>query len=263
MGTVGERRAVDGPDHLTRLCLLGVLRAERDGGSVELHGVQPRLVCAFLAVHRRRVVPAHEIAHVLWPDMRSDHWEGAVRGVVSKVRAFLHDLGPCPPTIDNFDHSYRLVLQGATHVDIEDAAHDLLDAVRLLAERRWDAAATAACATSLMLRETLLPGLDSVWIDQFRAEVLSMRWRACRAASVAHSRLGRHDEAVAFAEEAVAGDAFVEQNHRTLIAAQIEAGNSGAALRAYGRCRRLLVEQLGVSPSEETEQLYLRVLAGC
>ena len=260
MGTMGEPRAVDGRERPTRLCLLGVVRGERDDGTVELHGAQPRLVCAYLAVHRGRLVPADEIAQMLWPDVLSDHWEGAVRGVISKVRGFLHDCGPCPPTIDNVDHAYRLVLH-ETLVDIEDAEHDLADAVHHLAGQRWDAAARAASATSLMLRETLLPGLDNVWIERFRAELLSMRCRACRVAAVAHSRLGRHDEAIACAETAVAEDGFDEQNHRALMAAQLEAGNRGAALRAYSRCRRLLAEQLGVSPSDETEQLYLRALA--
>jgi DNA-binding SARP family transcriptional activator len=260
MGATWEARAIGDRVHSTRLCLLGVVRVERDDGWVELHGVQPRLVCAYLALYRGRLVPAQEIAQMLWPDMLSEHWEGAVRGVISKVRAFLHDGGPCAPTIDNVDHAYHFVLNGS-RVDIDDAEHDLADAVCHCSEQRWDAAARAASATSLMLRETLLPGLNNIWIERFRAELLSMRCRACRVASVSHSRQGRHDEAIACAEAAVAEDGFDEQNHRALISAQLEAGNRGAALRAYGRCRRLLAEQLGVSPSDQTERLYLRVLA--
>ena len=37
-------------------------------------------------------------------------------------------------------------------------------------------------------------------------------------------------------------------------------GNRGEALRAYGRLRELLKDELGTSPSAETERVYLSVL---
>ncbi len=261
MVTFGVMRADESRDLTTRLCVLGVVRGESCAESIELHGVQPRLVCAYLATRHGRVVPSDELAQLLWPDVLSPHWEGAVRGVVSKVRAFLHGLGPSPPLIENVDHGYRLVLPVTTTLDIDDAERSLAEAVHHLGEQRWGAAACSASASASVLRESLLPGLDGEWIERVRAELLAMRCRACRVAAMAFSRDGRHDDSVVYAEMAVADDGFDEQNHRALMAAHLVAGNRGAALRAYGGCRRLLAEQLGVSPSDATEQLYLRVLA--
>ena len=38
-------------------------------------------------------------------------------------------------------------------------------------------------------------------------------------------------------------------------------GNRAAALRAYARCRQVLVTELGIDPSPETEQAYLALLS--
>ncbi|HJS73007.1 MAG TPA: bacterial transcriptional activator domain-containing protein [Vicinamibacteria bacterium] len=37
-------------------------------------------------------------------------------------------------------------------------------------------------------------------------------------------------------------------------------GNRAEAIRVFHRCRELLKEELGVSPSAETEALYLKLL---
>jgi len=42
--------------------------------------------------------------------------------------------------------------------------------------------------------------------------------------------------------------------------AHAAAGNRSAALRAYERCRQLLADELGVSPSPQTEAVYLDIL---
>jgi DNA-binding SARP family transcriptional activator len=39
-------------------------------------------------------------------------------------------------------------------------------------------------------------------------------------------------------------------------------GNRAEALRVFGRCRELLREELGTSPSPEAEALFLHILRG-
>jgi DNA-binding SARP family transcriptional activator len=40
----------------------------------------------------------------------------------------------------------------------------------------------------------------------------------------------------------------------------VRMGNRAEALRAFGHCRELLKEELGASPSRETEALFLEIL---
>jgi len=77
-----------------------------------------------------------------------------------------------------------------------------------------------------------------------------------------HDEAGEHTQAAAVARELVDLDQLNEGGHRALIAAYARAGRRGYALRQYLECRRALVEQLGVEPTEATSRLQARILAG-
>jgi pentatricopeptide repeat protein len=53
---------------------------------------------------------------------------------------------------------------------------------------------------------------------------------------------------------------FRETGYRLLMRAHTEAGNPAEALRVYERCRRVLADELGTSPSPQTEAVYLDLL---
>jgi DNA-binding SARP family transcriptional activator len=63
------------------------------------------------------------------------------------------------------------------------------------------------------------------------------------------------------AEQAVALEPFRESGYRRLMRLHLRGGDRGEALRVYERCRRLLAEELGTKPSEETETLRADVAA--
>lgn len=62
------------------------------------------------------------------------------------------------------------------------------------------------------------------------------------------------------AKEAVAIEPFRETSYQLLMRAHAAVGNRAEALRVYERCRSLLSEGLGVSPSPPTEAVYLDIL---
>jgi len=249
--------------------LLGSVRSVQGDDEDLLTGRQARLVLVYLALEHDRPVSADELAQVLWPDGPTRHWEGALRGVISKVRAFLNDAdgtsvdGGCGPaaTIENVGHTYRFVCRPDVPVDVWHARRELAQAEALVAADRGRDAAPAAGQAVALLVPPLLAGEQAEWLDRRRAELDAMRRRAHRAASVAESASGHHAEAIALAEAAVADDAYDEEGHRGLMAAHLAAGDRAGALRVYGECRRVLADELGVSPSAQTEALHLALLA--
>ena len=68
--------------------------------------------------------------------------------------------------------------------------------------------------------------------------------------------------AIAAGHELVAIDPLDESAHRELIVAYARAGRRGHALRQYLECRRALVDELGVEPSDTTREMHAKVLAG-
>ncbi|MGH9179087.1 MAG: ATP-binding protein, partial [Acidimicrobiales bacterium] len=86
------------------------------------------------------------------------------------------------------------------------------------------------------------------------------RLRALEVLSDAAAASGDNDRAVVAAEEAVALEPLRESAHLRALAAHAGAGNRAGALRAYERARRVLAEELGVSPSAPLEEAYLALL---
>lgn len=233
-----------------RLCLTGVVRIEGEAEERVLHGAQPRLVLVRTALEAGHPVTADALGLVLWPTA-APYSEGALRGVVAKVRAFLSD----DATLENTGHCYRFVA-GPASVDVDDAGRAMADAERATAEQRWADAAEAADSAVALLHDSLLPGVDAGWLDPWRARLERRGCRARRAGAIAHSALGHHDAARDLAEAAIEPDPFDEASHRTLMGVLLAAGNRSEAVRAYERLRTLLDEELGVGPDDETRSVY-------
>lgn len=74
------------------------------------------------------------------------------------------------------------------------------------------------------------------------------------------SQSGQAEEAIAVARRWLALDPLMEEAHRMLIRLYHQSGQRNAALRQYRECERILDEELGVEPLEETRVLYEAVL---
>ncbi|MGH3803343.1 MAG: AfsR/SARP family transcriptional regulator, partial [Pseudonocardiaceae bacterium] len=100
-----------------------------------LYGSQARLLFALLVVERDRPVPRDELAEALWPDGPPRTWGAALRGVVSKVRAFVTAAG-LPENAAAYDGfgAYQLHLPADVVVDVEFARSAVEAAEQMLRE---------------------------------------------------------------------------------------------------------------------------------
>ncbi len=249
-------REVEAPELIH---LLGVVRSGDGPTERVLSGVQPRTVLVLTAIRHGRPVTADGLAEVLRPEDQ-DATERSTRGVVSKVRAFLDALGPSGPRLDNVGHGYCFTCPDMSCVDVQRAQDELEEAERLLLGGSPQEAAAPAQRAVRLLDAPLLPDLDGDWLDHHRADLAQQLLRAMRLATAAESaRVSTMTRCVALA--AVDRDPLDEVGHRALMDAYLAPGNSATAHSgAYGTCGTILAEELGVTPSEETERLYMLLL---
>ena len=247
-----------------RVSLLGRVSLETDGRAVDearFPGRQGRLLFAYLVAERGRAVPRDELAEALWGEAPPPTWDKALTGIVSRLRALLAEQGiDGGSALTGAFGCYRLELPEGTWVDVLAAATAADEASAALAAGDIDKASSDAALTESLLREPFLPGEEGPWVEQKRRELADVRSRALAVLTDASLRSRDAQEAVKWAEQAIALEPFRESGYRSLMEAHAAAGNRAEALRVYERCRRLLAEELGAYPSPETETVYRGLL---
>lgn len=225
-----------------------------------MRGSQARAVLSMLALRRGPVHKA-ELAELLWPDALPDHWEGAVRGLITKIRRFLDEGGlQGRRTLVAEGGYYELRLPPGAHVDRHRATTSIADAKAALGEGRPDQALPLIRQAVAILQRRLMSGDDNGWFEQVRAELEHERLAALELLAEVELHSGNYEPAKRAATEALGLDPYRESSYRLLMETHAAAGSRGEALRTYERCRKVLAEELGVGPAPQTQALYLDLL---
>ena len=219
------------------------------------------LALAYLVSERHRPVARDELAEVLWGDELPSTWEPSLRSVVSRVRRRLEAAGVAGETIMGGRGCYELHLPAEAVIDVEEAAANVDEASEALARGEWERARDLAAAAADVAGRRFLPGLSGLWIERKQADLDELRVRALEVLSDAASAGGNHFAAVSAAEAAIAAQPLRESAYLRLMALHLGAGDRGEALRAYERCRVVLAEELGATPSDRTQAAYVALLS--
>lgn len=213
-----------------------------DENRVTLSSSAQRLL-AFLALQDRPRTRTY-VARTLWPEATTARANANLRSSLWRATHTGHRV------IEASTH--EMALANHINVDIHDAvarAHRLLD--------------RSCVCEDILTRQTrdelssdLLPEwLDNEWVLIEQEQYHQLRLYALEAMARRLTSAGRHGEAVAAGLAAVRAEPLRESAHRVLIDAHLAAGNRGAAQHQYEQCRRVLLDELGLEPSDS-----LRVL---
>lgn len=244
------------------LYLLGSPRLERDGQPVEVDTRKAIALMAYLAVTRQ----SHSrdaLAALLWPDYDQTHARGALRRTLSALNKAL-----AGEWLDVDRETIGLQAEANIWLDVAEFQR------RLAACRSHPHPADAICPNCLpplteavtLYRDDFLAGFtlrDSPDFDEwqyFQSE--SMRRELAGALENlvrCHTLNQQFDPAITYARRWLALDPLHEEAHRELMRLYTWAGERGAALRQYRECVRVMDQELGVSPLDETTQLYTTI----
>jgi len=220
---------------------------------------QGRLAFGFLVSERARPVPRYELADVVWPEGPPPALDIALSALVSKLRALLIEARADRQVISAADGCYRVELPAGTWIDTEAAHEAVHGAEAALRSGAHAAAYGPAAMAAAILRRQFLPGAGGDWVERRRDALRQLLVRALDVLAEVHAENREPALAIRIAEQAISLEPFRESGYRRLMQLQHRAGNRGEALRVYERCRRLLHEELGTPPSQETEALIGRL----
>ncbi len=247
-----------------RIYLTGrVLVEHEDAVSDEtlLPGRQGRLLFCFLVLNHGRPLARQELVHAIWGESVPDVVDASLNALISKLRRFLNGAGlKGTDALETSFGSYRLQLPAGSWVDIEQAELSFHEAETATRNANMPAVYAAALVAGAVARRPFLAGETLPWVVAQQERLRTLLIRSLDYQSDFHQWHGERDVALKLAQEAVAIEPLREIGHQRLMRLLRDQGDRTEALRAYERCRRLLRDELGVSPSAETEALYLTLL---
>ena len=241
------------------LYLLGAPRLEKDGKPVEFDTRKALALLAYLAVtgqsHGRDALAA-----LFWADYDQSRARAALRRTLSVLHKALggealeitrESIGLLPggPLWSDVAEFHRLLSEPASHPHTQQE----------ICPRCLEALGEAARC----YRTDFLAGFtlrDSPEFDDwqfFHTETLRRELAgALERLTLGFAASGDYQSAIAHARRRLSLDPLDEPAHRQLMQLYAASGQHAAALRQYRECARLLGEELGVQPMDETLRLY-------
>jgi DNA-binding SARP family transcriptional activator len=231
--------------------LLGPLEASDETGDLLLGGQKQRAVLALLLLDANRVVSTDRLIDALWGESPPRTAVTSLQNFVSQLRKTLG-----PAAVETRSVGYVL------HASAEQI--DLGRFERLVAEARRD----DPHARASDLREALSlwrgPPLEDFRFDAW-AETEIVRLDELRLAAVEEKIAAELDAGLDAAlvgelESLVAQHPVRERLRAQLMLALYRSGRQTEALDVYQQARRWLIDEVGIEPSDELQELHLAIL---
>ncbi len=230
------------------VAILGAVEVHRDGVRLDLPAGKTTELLARLALDVGSRVRADVLIEDLWAEPTS---RNTLQSKVSQLRRALGDKDLVVGTADGYTLAVDSTSVDASRVtELAALAADTDDAGIALERAREGLA--------LFRGDVLVDAGD--WAAAHRTRLEEVRLGLVEDAMAARVELGAGGEVVAELEALVEKYPLREGLWASLITALYRAGRQADALSAYGRVRRLLVDELGIEPGEALRSLEQQVL---
>ena len=234
--------------------LFGPFSVSAKGRKITFHSRRSAMLLAYLALSCGAPLKRERVAADFWSDreervarksLNNELWRLrqalAVHGVSDTIVQADDTLTVAPGSdlkIDLFD--YEALLSAGPKAPSGVFAESELDNLRK--------------ATALY-RGELLAGVHEDWALIPRQTMTLRQTAALEALMTDAVSAGRHDETLSVAGELLKMDPLSEAAHRAIMRSLSAQGNRAGAFRQFESCARMLADELGVEPMEETQAL--------
>src|SRR5918997_2519293 len=235
--------------------ILGPLEVATDSGLVALGGPRRRALLAILLCQPNAFVPRGRLIDLLWSLDPPSSAQGALQVHVHGLR---RSLGA--DRVLTRGVAYAVSVR-AGELDLERfEALALRGRERLAAGHPSDASRTLSEALALWRGRPLGDLPEGPFKDAEAARLEEQRLVALEDRIEADLRLGRHAELVPELRALVEEHPLRERPRRQLMLALYRTGRQAEALSEYQSVRRLFLDELGLEPGVELEELQAAIL---
>ena len=234
--------------------LLGAFRVALGAESVDgLNSARLQSLIAFLVLNRDTTHLRQRLAFLFWPESS----EAQAR---NNLRQLLHALRHAVPGLDHIlwvDHRVVGWTPEATiHLDVNEFEGELALAETARQQGDFGVMRMALQRAVNLYTGDLLPNCYDTWIIPVRDRLRESYLIALRQLIRTLDSQRRYIQAIGYARHLVAQDPLDEGASRDLMRLFAATGDRASAARAYHECVAALQGELGIAPSQETEEAF-------
>jgi DNA-binding SARP family transcriptional activator len=233
------------------LRFLGPIQAEQNGKP--LRGFRSRKALALLGylASQGQALPRERLVDLLWEDQTESRGRANLSWVLNKLNKLLPDCLQADRHSIQYQRSdtYWLDLDVFDGLEAQGEPGGLAEAVELYRGEFLEGLYLEGCAEF------------ELWVVAERERWHQRMLRALEKLVAHHGQRGEYGDALRFAQRLLELEPWQEETQRQVMRLLARSGQRAAALAQYETCRRVLVEELGVEPAEETTALYQRIRA--
>src|SRR5262245_27684757 len=237
--------------HVPDFRILGPIEVSDETGPLLLGGLKQRAVLAMLLLEPGRIVSVDRLIDALWGDQPPRTANTSLQNFISQLRKTLgadvletkttgYRLRVRPGELDV--DRFRVLVESARGADPQIRAEKLRHAMAL-----WRGPALADLSYEAFAETHV------AYLEELRVATLEEQVDADLA-------LGLHAELIGELEALVEEHPMRERLRGQYMLALYRAGRQAEALQAYAEGRRILVDQLGIEPSRDLQQLHGAIL---
>ena len=252
---------VESQQRTLRVSTFGTLTIEGMGETLKEEQIRSRMLTklfSYIIMHHRQEMTVLELSEALWPDDSSNNPAGALKNLMYRLRSLLKKTWGADDFIITGRGAYNWNQNVGLLIDAENFDEYLKRAA--LSHSREEKILLYQQGLSLYKGE-FLPMLESdYWVVTLGTYYQSTYLSSVKKLIEMLEADKRYDDMADWCNAALRIEPLDEELHTAMIRVLVAQNKTKMALDHYQEAKSLLYENLGVSPSEELRNIYLKLL---
>jgi DNA-binding SARP family transcriptional activator len=245
-----------------RFDLLGVLRASRNGVTVDMGPPQRRVVLGVLLMHADRPLGREQLIETVWGSAAPSYAVNLVQKYVSRIRRSLDPgrRGRAGPSLLTWTDAGYVLSTRTASLDLAEFGRLVERAAAARAAGDLSMVAKATNSALSLWRGPFCDGLANPFLAMHRDLLAERRISLLEDRIEIDLALGAGSELVAELRALVAEHPLRERLRGSLMIALYRSERQADALAAFHDARRYLRDELGIEPGTKLHHLYQQIL---
>lgn len=239
--------------------ILGKLEVTVDGQRLQIGGLRRPTILSMLLLEANRVVSADKLVDAVWDGAAPPTCRTQLAICIASLRKMFHNAGCDQDILLTRAPGYLLVTEGHP-VDLVDFEEYVASGNRAAEQGDVQAAADHLGRAVALWRGPALTGLSGHLLETEAARLAELYIGTKESYLAAKLQLGHHASVVGELAAMVREHPLREQQRTMLMRALYQCGRRSEALATFHEGRRIYIEELGLEPGGEMNELHNAIL---